>query len=532
MLRRWLSQESSRESLLIVLMYTAAWGLLLGASGRYWDDWCVLNAAKPAIDAWSQQEGLFWQLRFFGVLSALPGTERIGHVLVFASYLFGALAVHRLMREIPGSTIASRVMVPAIFAVFPVNDARYALVDLSYALSLAIFTAAWWMIVADIERPRLVRRVAAGGLFLFSMLSTNSLLVFFGLVPLYLLWIHRPGSAGGASRWELVRRYAFLIALPIVAWIVRSAYLQPSGLYANYNELRGQGDLYAVGRAFGNSVWSPALAAFPGDLALVLVFGIVLFAVLAWVFKAVIGAENHDCQATVVMLFAGVVTFVAGVYPYLAVGKMPESASWASRHQLLVPFGAALIVVACVQLIGRVLHAGSTVQLLALCVLVSAFVFSDVNVSLRYQRDWYKQVALMSQMGRNPDVRRGSYFVLVDKTKRLNERERRYVAYELNGMMRHVFGDATRFGVDEAASASESEGGLGLEMMVKHQQYNCWQYKPTKQRYSVIVDSGSTDVLSRTELLRLMWQEVFAPAAFSKAVGGIVTIRTQPFDER
>jgi len=49
-----------REAAFIAAVYTISWGLLLSASGRYWDDWAALDLGAAASSAWSKQQGLFW----------------------------------------------------------------------------------------------------------------------------------------------------------------------------------------------------------------------------------------------------------------------------------------------------------------------------------------------------------------------------------------------------------------------------------------------------------------------------------------
>lgn len=526
----WMQDDGSRETLWVVAVYTAAWGLLLLASGRYWDDWAGFGLPMSVADAWARQQGLFWQ-QWLVILSWIPYTERIGHAIVFVAYLFCALAVHRLMQSLPGSTARSRVIVPAVFAVFPVNGARYAFADLSYAISLVVFMAAWWLLVADVERPKLTRRIVAAGMFLFAMLSTASLIVFIALVPLHLVWIQYSELREPRARKQLVARYGFLIALPVAAWILRSVFLQPSGLYAGYNHVGASGLLAGVSllpSAFANSLVLPIADAFRGHLAVTAILGFLVYAALAVSFRPAIRGSDRGLSMPFAMLVAGALSFIAGVFPYVAVGKLPQLGGWESRHQLLVPLGAALLVVASIEFAGHLLRIGPSAELLVLCMLVSAFVLSDLRISVAYQRDWYKQVSLMSQMGHSQDIRRGSYFVMTDNTSRLNAAGRRYAAYELNGMMRQVFGDATRFAVDQAVYSSNDEKASALELMRKDQQYNCWQYKPTSEKFRMIVDPGATDVAKASVVAHLMWSELVDPDAFQRRVADVVTIRTVP----
>ena len=515
-----------RETLSIVGLYTAAWCLLLSASGRYWDDWAALDISAETAVEWSRMQGQFWQWHFLRLLSALPGTERIGHLLVFASYLLCALICHRLVRRIPGTTALARVSIPVLFAVFPVNAARYALIDLMYALSLAVFMIGWWLIAVDLDRPRLWRRVLASVVLLFSMLSTGSLVMFALVIPAYVAWVKAADWRSAGARRPLVQRYCFLLGLPVVAWLIRSVALQPSGLYEGYNQVTLAGvrqALVDLPAAFIASIVQPVVSAFSSHLLAVLLGGLALYAI------ALVGrtASREDATPSwakpISLLGAGAVVFALGVIPYMAVGKLPQSLGWESRHQLLVPFGAAMIVYAAIVLGARALRLESRVALLVLCVLVSAFVLADLRSSLAYQADWYKQVSLMQRMGQSADIRRGSYFVFSDEASELNAALPTYPAYAYNGMLRKVFGDTTRFGVDESGTAV-----FDPLVMREYEQYNCWEYQPTDERYAVTITRGERDVTKPRVVLGLMWREILRPDEYRDLVTDIARIESQP----
>ncbi len=502
-------------------VYTAAWGLLLSASGRYWDDWAALDLSSRAVAEWSRQQGLFWQLDLLRVLSSLPGTERIGHALVFVAYLACVIVLYFLLRRLPVSS-GMRVLVPVLFAVFPVNAARYALVDLMYAISLVVFMLAWWLVAVDQDRPAIWREALAAVLFLFSMLSTGSLLMFFIVVPAYVLlqrfWA---GRAEGATS---LARNAYLILLPVVAWFVRSIALRPTGLYASYNSVTSAGLFSALVNlplAFRTSVLEPAVGAFrPSMLFAAAVLAIALAGFL--LLRRLDLSFDAPMRHLLALAGAGLILFAVGVFPYLAVGKLPQGAGWESRHQLLVPFGAAVLVYAGIVLAARVLRLRPTVTLLALCLVAGLFVAGDLRTSLEYQVDWYKQVSLMQRMAESAEMERGRHFIFTDRAADLNAAKPEYAAYEYNGMMRMALGDATRFGVD--VRRIEFFDPL---LMREHQQYNCWEYEPTSVRYGVTITRGELDATRPWVVAGLMWQEVFAPDEFRERVADVVRIEVE-----
>ena len=506
-------------------LYTLAWGLLLSASGRYWDDWAALDLGAAASSAWSKQQGLFWQLDLLELLSALPGTERVGHLLVFFAYLACALILYALLGRVEGLSRQARVLLPALFAVFPVNAARYALVTLMYAVSLLVFMVGWWLLAADMKAPSATRRVAAAALLLFSLLSTGSLMVFIAVIPMYLAWEYVSAAEGRPEPRAMLARYGFLIVLPIAALLVRSITLQPTGIYASYNSLSLSGALEAVDKlpkAFEASIVEPIIHAFESSFPLIVLGGLACYSVVLLLFATTGEDSRTSWIEPLVMLGSGVVVFVLAVFPYLAVDKMPLLDGWESRHQLLVPFAGALLAYALVSLIVRLLALEQRASALVMSLLLSAFVFANIFVSFDFQAEWYKQVSLMQRMAESEEMERGRHFIFTDLAADLNAAKPEYTAYEYNGMMRMAMGDATRFGVD--TNGTEFFDPL---LMREHQQYNCWEYEPTPVRYGVTITRGEQDVTRARAVLGLMRREIFAPDEFRERVADVVRIEVE-----
>lgn len=536
-------RHAARESLLIAVVYSAAWGFMLLASGRYWDDWAALDLSARAVAEWSTQQGLFWQLDLLRFLSILPGTDRLGHILTFVAFLVSALALHRVLLEAPAVSRQARVTIPLLVAVFPVNGARFAHVTLMYAVSLAIFMVAWWMFAVESNRPSLWRWLVASGLLVFAMLSTGSLLMFSVVIPVYVVWVRWPGIRTPNGAISLAIRCAGLLALPVIAWLIRGRELQPSGLYAEYNELTWVSAREAVSALPG---------AFRASFA-----DAVISSISPWAWIAVLLApliyllmrqvvRNDDrgmsLQEGLATLAAGFVLFMVAVFPYLAVGKMPQAIGWESRHQLLVPFGAALIIYGVTILVGRAVRMKTGAVTLAVCVLLGVFIASDIRTSLVYQGDWYKQVALMEWMKTDAVFESGRFFVFADQAADINapvgviaryapdgtrepvDSAHRAVAfYEYNGMMRHVFGDATRLGIGEDSLRILAR----LDRYQPFEQYNFWQHERGADAIEVTVGPGERDLRRPGVVIDLMWQEIMAPREFQRSVREAVVVETR-----
>jgi hypothetical protein len=107
----------------------------------------------------------------------------------------------------------------------------------------------------------------------------------------------------------------------------------------------------------------------------------------------------------------------------------------------------------------------------------------------------------------------------------LNVVGRRYLPYELSGMMFKVFGDASRFGVDEAIMRTHA---FQLKAYGGHEQYHWSQYRPPARAFLVRVTAGAVDISSEWTLLGLMWRERFLPQEFDRLVRNVVAVETVP----
>lgn len=513
----------NRELMLIAAIYSAAWGLMLLNGGRYWDDWCMFRLPSASALQLGSMMGQVWQPYYWLALSWWPGVNYLAHALIFACYLVAALALNRIMMRIPGMDRRTRVFVPAIFAVFPVNAARIALVDFQYAISFAGFFVAWYLVAVDLDDPNLVRRLSTIPFFIAAMMTTNSLMVFVILVPLYVCWVKWEELRDVSGALLLLRRYGYLLALPVIAWTLRSAFLQPWGLYADYNVVKWVEAYWNLGE------WPKAFMASVVDPLLSFSWLAVPLALLVYVGLRRVRTQMHVSPRFFASLAAiGFFTFFLGVAPYLAVGKVPSSANlegWDSRHQLLVPLGAALMVYGVVMLLLTLIRARPWVPAAVFSVLIGLFIASGIRTNAAYQLDWYKQQALMNHMRTSRAFRSGNAFLFVDEAAKYNADKRAVLPYEFNGMMQEVFGDASRFGCQRDMFLGWAPQ---FEKYMPYKQYHYWQMKLPSRGYIVTIAPGPVDGTRPGTLIGMMFDEHFAPKRFQRRIDNLIELTAVP----
>jgi len=140
------------------------------------------------------------------------------------------------------------------------------------------------------------------------------------------------------------------------------------------------------------------------------------------------------------LLSLGLAFLAVGTFPYLAVGHfpnlsdwilpfLPDESDWNSRHQLLQPFGVALILLAIARMFGTRMKAFVTV-ILTISVGLNTATYSG------YYLDAMKQAELIQAVAESDaQLSNVSALVINDQATRFNARGRGIRAYEWTAMV-------------------------------------------------------------------------------------------------
>lgn len=405
----------TRSILLLVLVYLLARGpLVLSLDGVWWDDWTLVTN-QSAILSQFRQAGLPWiGILHLGLSSLGPAGYHVISLILFFSQ---GLIVYVLVGTIRKMSDWERVFFCSAFLVLPLNAARHTMIVLPYTMSITLFLTAWWILVRATKR-RVLSTITAAALFLVSF-TTGSLLVFFIVPVIHLWWLNDSGS--GWSAKTFARRYSWLFLLPLGYFSATRAWFVPYGAFEGYNALSARGLIEGgflgllTGIALLSSIW----------------FGRSL---------------NKHLYEFVVTLSTGAFLVAIAVFPYVAVGARPLYRGWSTRHELLVPFGASVILLAIVRLMIQSLGTKAAAAFGAL-ILVFA-IGASAQTGIAYRDDWQKQRALIQLMAESEMLKHHSLFVFVDETLEQNVFGYSYRFYAWNGMLTRAFGDSTRLGLN------------------------------------------------------------------------------------
>lgn len=533
-----------KDILGILLIYTLAHGAMLLNRGILWDDWVFYVLDPQSQIPAAMQAGLPFEGVYFRLLFPLSNII-LFRVIVFLSYLLSALLLMDLMKTVTEIDNLSRFVLVSFFAVLPLNSARLPVIDSLYGLSYFTFFLGAWLTSKYVEKRRVILRALILLIFFFSFLNTNSLLVFYLLVVLYVLYRENKIERLTLSRiMRLSMKYADFLALPFAFWAVRNLMFVPYGLYQGYNVI----DVASLVRhptifirAFYNpfhqivmrclQVLSQGIFSLPVFVVFVVGF------VLALVFLPKRTVRRCSVRHVPTMLAFGLVFFVLGSFPYLAVGKLPNPFdSLASRYELLIPLGASFIIYYGLEFVfgimGKIVSARlhRSFSSLSTALLVSFLLAMFVTVSfvsyMEFQRDWYKQVSVIDDFRSSQVLQTHTSFLFADHADYLNMYGRGYAFYEYTSMMKYVFGDEVRYGCNVIGHAY-----LCDESYLNYSLWNFRNYKPIAPEYVCNIYNGgvydgTTDDYLR--ILMMMYDELFNPDKFNSTAEMIVTMRCDP----
>ena len=325
----------------------------------------------------------------------------------------------------------------------PAYGARISNNDYQYSFSLLLFVLGAWMTLS----PRVLTRIFALIPIFWSMF-TASLQVFVAviIVVLGVKLVRR-------EHWKSPDRLVILGALcvfPIVHRYLLPVLIPRYSFADDYNTIQGAFLLRAI--VFTSLLLTPLM-----------ILGFKL-------------QREKAVSRAFVLLSIGFALLGAGTFPYLAVGHfanlsdwilpfLPDESDWNSRHQLLQPFGIALIILAA----AKMLQKRKGVFLFAIISISVAF---NIATYSGYYLDWMKQREFISQMSASKELLiDAKSIVLVDEAPQFNARDRLVRSYEWAAMVKRaidlnipVYGNSIKFCEERSPShlvtVSASQGRL------------------------------------------------------------------------
>ncbi len=476
-------------SLLSVIVW--AWPFL-APNSLFWDDWLML--ADDPVGIYTDT-GFPW-VGYTVDLLMLAGPWAVKAVSLLST-IATVLGVFAISARGLGLSVRERWVLAAVSVVVPLNVAHGSVGTLMlYTSCLALFVTAWWILVSGPEnhRPSHRRALIATPLFYLSF-TTSSFLVFLIVPAIHLYAITRDRKRPWRSVLELAAKYWYLPTAPVLYWILHETVFASRDAYANYNNLRlpdsftspmGVGLLLCGAtflavvlasallarkkRVFGitpeglaliaagaiTAMWSAYMAWTMGNVGVSGVFVTSILAVVA--LTLVVAAATRRTPALATLALTGIALVSIAYLPYFLVGKQAMFANWESRHQLLLPFGVSVLIVAAGKIMVNRLGRRPVIWVSGVLITVMAVLSASAPISLVL--DWRKQEQLVESLSTHPELASAHTVEFTDLTTDWSYDGRRPRFYEYTAMLSDVYGGQSRFGGDPGDVARALSGHL------------------------------------------------------------------------
>lgn len=536
---KWLTrieQALLADWIVIIVAYSLSYSLMLLNNGIYQDDWTLYNMKRETIIAIYHDQGHRWLAYFHNFLLSFDHAILIYRSLVFSTYLLAALILNQIVRRISVISALDRMFLILFFAVLPVNNVRFLLINTPYAVSNCLFWLACWSMLKYGETKKIPFRVGALIAF-FMAFDTNSFLVFYVLPLAYLLKdsFIKLGCLGVPSAPEffknLCRRLDFVV-LPFCYWIPKTLLFIPRGAWEGYNQLTASSlslsPLFMV-MSFQTSLFKVLDYSFSFFSSVLLVLGIIL--ALAFHYK---WGSKEDTEKQLsssydkgdfYLLYFGIVVFCLAVLPYNLVGLLPKLDNWHSRHQLLVPLGATFIIVYGLKVLGQKLTMKGINRTIVMSLLLCQFIAINISDCVGLHLDWFKQQALIMHIRDNPIFWAHTTFVFEDRTQAANVIKRSYPVYQYAGMMKRAFGDQKRIGMDRILlESTDYVREIGRFQKYFTPIWNAGEYLLAPPEYLVIMEQGPYKADRLSKVLSLKRQELLNSALFEQRIKNMLVL--------
>ena len=407
-------------ALAMIFAATHSW-VLLSWNALFWDDWSILTSNSDEI----RRMFKFVGFDLAGLLHAglVPLGAGAYKILMLSSLALMSFCVFLIARH-HGFNAEYAGCITALFIVAPLNTSKIAAINVAAVMFAAIFFVAWTLLLRDLQKPSLLKRI--GVLVLFSIaFYLPSSLAFFALPAMSIAWHAYRAHQDWSQRFVTLFKRADFFVLPFVQFaIFRIFFFKPDASIVNeYHKfgIRSSRLQEAMDR-----IQADILFDMPWAVRIVLI--VLPFLVLLRLAKCPPVQHVETVRRADVWMFIGLSACFFALLPYLAVGRLPVFSDWNSRYQLFLPLGFALVCWSLSQYIA----AYSQRKWLGISTLALILVLSagfSVRSYFEYANDWEKQNQLMAALQELKAITTSDNIVIVDSVIYAKRRVLRYNEY-------------------------------------------------------------------------------------------------------
>lgn len=496
--------------------------LLLNFDGLYWDDWNAYNQDNITLKLFFEQIQHGMKGDFFLFLSQYGNGIYPFRLFVFFGTFIMGIFVYLILSTIKEIDKQSLFFITLLFLVIPVNSAKMLISITPFLFPVLIFYAAFYLLSIYIKHPNVFFRMLILILFFLSF-STNSLLVFYFSIFLYLYYVqfHFSYDQILVNINTLFKRYWDFWILPFLYFGYKSIYLKPYGLYEGYNSLSiatFPKTILILLRSLNNSI----IQVITDSLSSIAVILVPLLILIYYIVKRSQLFESN--KRSILFLGVGIVLFLLAIFPYAMVGKSPDMSSIDSRYQLLTPLGLGFIVYFGLLSLKKWWNVSNTILVSLLWLLIFAFIGKNITYQYEAYIDYCYSTSIQQNLKENVLIQNHSTFIINNGIQDSLLYKRTMPFYEYNGIFKKTFKCDTKLGIKYAEYAKNFEK---IQYFKDHKQYNfsTWQNSPPL----LVTFSYNYEYRFRErDLLKLLYISITNHQKFLDKAKELTTISVEP----
>lgn len=499
--------------------------ILFNYDGLYWDDWVAYNQEPQTLAVFFGmiQHGIKGE--FYLILSNIFNQIYPFRLFIFFAYFLIGYFIYRILWSTGVFSQDISKLIGFTAVIIPINAVNIYISIAPFVFPLLIFYFSFYLLVNNYPFPNRSLKVIVLFLFLCSF-STNSILVFYGMVLLYLFYMDNDKSLRLSFKYFYCffkNRWDF-ISLPIFYFIYKSFFLMPYGIYDGYNKVSFS--LEQIQLLFTRVVETMTIdfVYYIFDNKVIVIISVIIALIISFISKI-----NFEISKKKVAILFGlsIVTFFLAVFPYIVVGKTPVIEGNNGRFALLLAPALSMFFISLLALFS---HLFFKYKGKAFVCFISLFIalFISKNISQQYEMliDNYYKAAIIESFKKNKMIQKGSTFVVHPyKTRSF---------YEWNGLLKKAFGDTKRLMIlPSMVKRLDSKGSTpkGKPLFYMHEfnfykQYNFYQWNSDENAKLVFIKK-STEELSLLMQLRLFYHYLFNQNKFKQLVQGLVFVEVK-----
>lgn len=441
-----------RDIALILVVGMATHWFMIVISGYWWDDSIFQYKNYYDLSRMYIESG-----NMFGSALAfiMINIRNAYNIWTFALTILNSILIYFFLRNSLFVKRDDSIWIALIFTTVPINDARIVYACFPYMLCYVFFSVALYLVTVW---KRMGGMLAWGirvisWMFLFVSYTIASFLVFTGII---ILWIYyyefsvNYNKTDGNIWWWLIRcivKNIDYVIVPIVYWIIKITYYPTQGFCAavGYNSV-SFAKMWLALKSFPLTITDILISIYRNyflginEYVIFVLYGALILTWWVKTKKCITKTSicNNNDVYSIVIILVGVITTMAGIFPYSVVkGQRISINGIEGRDSLLLGLGFAMLAYGTLNLITK-----EWVKRICLVFVVVLGMFHFNKWYVTYQETWYESLEFKNAINTETDIIEGSTFLVVTNRDTPCESSRFYCynicAYE-------ILGDQTRF---------------------------------------------------------------------------------------